>query len=100
MNSAAIVSRLPATARLFLMAIGTPANGRSSPAPMPSASASASSAKTSTNALSSGFRLSMRSSDASTSSREESSPERTRPASSVTGRNIRSVAVASVKGLS
>ncbi len=90
MKLAAKVSRFPATPRLFLMAIGTPANGRGSPLPMASASASASSAKTSTNALSCGFSASMRSSEAWTSSRAESSPERTSSASSVTGRKRRS----------
>src|SRR4051812_11255444 len=88
------VRRLPATARLFLMAMGTPANGRSSPGPTLSASASASSAKTSTNALSVGLSSAIRSSEACTSSRAESSPERTSAASSWTGRNRRSAPAA------
>ncbi len=37
------VSRLPSTGRLFLIAMGTPASGRSSPALMPSAASNASS---------------------------------------------------------
>ena len=94
MNSAAKVSRLPLTARLFLMAIGTPANGRGSPAPTLSASASASSAKTSTNALSVGLSSAMRSSEVCTSSRAESWPERTSAASSWTGRKRRSAPAA------
>src|SRR5437868_5524533 len=94
MNSAASVSRLPAIARLFLMAIGTPANGRGSPGPMASAPASASSAKTSTNALSDGSSSAIRFSDASTSSRADRSPARTSAASSWTGRNSRSAPAA------
>ena len=42
----------PATGVLALMAIGTPANGRSSPGSIASAAASAPSASTSTNAFS------------------------------------------------
>src|SRR6202035_1184616 len=44
-------------------------------------------------ALSWGLSCSMRASDISTSSREETSPERTIAASSVAGRNIRSLSV-------
>jgi hypothetical protein len=84
------VRRWPASARLFLMATGTPAKGRSSPLAIPSAVASASSPMTSTNALRLGLSSSMRSSDACTSSRADSSPERTRLASSVAGRRRRS----------
>ena len=79
-------------ARLFLIAIGTPANGRSSPGRTAAAAAIASSWKTSTNAFSSGFSASMRSSEASTSSRAASSPEWTRAASSRAGRKSRSSA--------
>ena len=43
--------RSPATGTLALIAIGTPANGRSSPGSIASAAASAPSASTSTNAL-------------------------------------------------
>jgi len=71
------VSRLPATARLFLIAVRTPANGRGSPGAMATASASASAAKASTNALTCGLSALMRSSEVCTSSRAESSPQRT-----------------------
>ena len=47
-------------ARLFLIAIGTPANGRSSPGSTSSAAASARSASTSTNAFSCGLSSSIR----------------------------------------
>ena len=50
-----------ATGRLFLIAIGTPANGRSSPGSIAAAAASAPSRSTSTNALSCGSSASMRS---------------------------------------
>ena len=90
MKSAPKVRRWPATGTLFLIAIGTPANGRSSPARTSAAAARASSAKTSTNASSSGSSAAMRSSEAWTSSVAPSSPERTRPPSSVAGRKRRS----------
>src|SRR5262249_53046747 len=76
------VRRRPAQARLFLIAIGTPANGRSSPAPTASAAASARSASTSTKALRAGSTAAIRSSEAATSSRAETSPARTSGASS------------------
>ena len=99
MKSAANVSRLPSTGAVVLDrdrdARRTAARR---PAPMPSAAASASSPKTSTNALSCGLSASMRSSEAWTSSRAESSPDRTLAASSVTGRNSRSAAAVSGTG--
>lgn len=76
---------------VVLIAVGTPANGRSSPGCTASAAASARSASTSTNALRAGFSSSILSSETSTSSRAETSPERTISASSVAGRNIRSL---------
>ena len=90
--SAPYVSRRPAIARLFFTAIGTPANGRSSPGWMAAAAASASSWKTSTNAFSSGLRSSMRRNEASTRSRADSSPARTAAARSSAGRRRRSSA--------
>ena len=81
------VSRMPVTGRLFLIAVGTPANGRSSPGAIASAAARAPSSSTSTNAFSSGLSSSMRSRDVSTSSREDTSPSRTIAASSVADRN-------------
>ena len=56
---------------------GTPQSGRSSPALTPSASASARSPHTVTNAFRVGFKRSIASSDASTSSRARTSPSRT-----------------------
>src|SRR4051812_34088523 len=73
------------------MAIGTPANGRSSPGSIVSAVASAPSASTSTNALISPLRSSIRSSAAVTTSRARSSPPRTWAASSPTLMAIRSL---------
>ena len=81
----------PATGVLALIAIGTPANGRSSPGSMGSAAASAPSASTSTNALSLGSRSSIRSSVAVTTSRARSSPPRTWAASSPTLMAMRSL---------
>ena len=52
---------MPATGRLFLIAIGTPANGRWSPAPIASAVRERASASTWMNALSVGLSSSMRS---------------------------------------
>ena len=54
------MSRRPLTARLFLIAIGTPANGRSSPGPPRPRPRSARSASISTNAFSCGLSSSMR----------------------------------------
>src|SRR6478735_1445099 len=87
MKSAANVSRRPAIGRLFLIAMGTPANGRSSPPEMASASARASSANTSTKALRSPSSSSMRASEASTSSRLDSVPSRMSAARSIAERN-------------
>ena len=81
----------PSTGTLALIAIGTPANGRSSPGSIPSAAASARSASTSTNAFSLPSSDSIRSSEAWTSSRAASSPPRTRAARSATGVNMRSL---------
>ena len=93
------VSGLPAHAGpTSLIAIGTPANGRSSPGSTASAAASAPSASTRMKALTRSSSASMRDREASTSSRAVSSPARTREASSVAGRKRRSVAVASVMG--
>jgi hypothetical protein len=89
------VVRTPAVrATRSLIAIGTPANGRGSPASIWSAAASACSAVISTKAFSSPFRASMASSDASTSSRAVTSPSRTRRACSSAGRNISSSSIA------
>src|SRR3954453_13910140 len=90
MKSAQYVRRRPAIARLFLIAIGTPAYGRGSSGPISPASASASSANKTTKALSSGLRASMASSEACTTSRADSSPKRTIPARTSTGRNMKS----------
>src|SRR5215207_1458992 len=73
------------------MAIGTPANGRSSPGSIVSATARAPSASTSTNALIRPSRSSIRSSDSVTTSRARSSPPRTWAASSPTVMDIRSL---------
>src|SRR3979409_1312841 len=86
------VSGSPSTGVRSLIPIGTPANGRSSPGPIASAAARARSASNATKAFRVGLSASMRSSDASTSSREVTSPVRTRSASSVTGRKRRSAA--------
>jgi len=72
------------------MPIGTPANGRWSPGPIPSAAASAPSVSTSVKAFTCESTASILRSDASTSSRALSSPERTSAASSVAGRKSRS----------
>src|SRR2546421_3811512 len=90
------VSGRPSTGVRSLIPIGTPANGRSSPGPMASAAASARSASTATKAFTVGLSASIRSRDASTSSREVTSPSRTRSASSVTGRKRRSAAAVGV----
>ena len=88
------VVRTPSvSATRSLIAIGTPASGRSSPGWTASASASARSSQSVTNAFSSPFRRSIASSEASTSSRADTSPSRTMPASSIAGRNIRSFAI-------
>src|SRR5688572_18093805 len=81
----------PSTGTLALTAIGTPANGRVSPGWISSAAASARSASTSTNAFSSPSSASIRSRLACTSSREDSSPPRTRAARSPAGVNMRSL---------
>ena len=60
---------LPGDGRLFLIAIGTPANGRSSPGRSRRRRPAPRSSKTSMNALRLGFSASIRESDASTSSR-------------------------------
>src|SRR4051794_35804431 len=73
------------------MAIGTPAKGRSSPGSIVSAVARAPSASTSTNALISPSRSSIRSSAAVTTSRARSSPPRTWAASSPTLMAMRSL---------
>jgi hypothetical protein len=80
----------PSTGTFALMAIGTPANGRSSPGSIVSAAASARSASTSTNALIGPSRASIRSIAAPTVSRADSSPPRTSAASSPAGLIIRS----------
>ena len=84
------VRRSPWTARLFLIAIGTPANGRSSPDAIAPAAARAPSWSTSTNALIARSTSSMRRSEASTSSGADSCPERTSAASSSAGRRMSS----------
>jgi hypothetical protein len=81
---------MPSTGWLSLIAIGTPANGRGSFGPIASAAASAPSASMCTNALIWPLSVSIRSSEADTSSRAVSSPERTSSASSLTGRYRRS----------
>ena len=81
----------PSTGTLALIAIGTPANGRASPGWISSAAASARSASTSTNAFRSPSSAPIRSRLACTSSRAESSPPRTRAASSPAGVNMRSL---------
>ena len=86
---------MPATGTLDLIAIGTPANGRSSPGSIASAASSARSASTSTKALTCSSRSSIRASAAETTSRAAISPPRTSAASSWTGLSIRSVALMS-----
>ena len=81
----------PATGTLALIAIGTPANGRSSPGSIASAAASARSASTSTNAFRVGSSASMRSSAEVTTSRALNSPPRTWAARSPTDMDMRSV---------
>ena len=81
-----MVSGIPATARLSLTAIGTPANGRGSPARIACAVASADSCATWVNALMRGSSSAIRSSEAWTSSTALSSPERISSASSIAGR--------------
>ena len=82
----------PATGAVrSLIPMGTPANGRSSPTPIASAAASAPSESTRVNAFTRPSTSSMRASDASTNSRELTSPERTKDASSVAGPYSRSV---------
>src|SRR3954469_24143556 len=73
-----------ATGTLALIAIGTPANGRSSPGSIASAVASAPSASTATKALRVGSSASIRSSVSVTTSRALSSPPRTCAAMSAT----------------
>src|SRR3954454_8667779 len=89
-RSHACVSRQPRIARLFLIAIGTPANGRGSSVPTPAACSIARSPSMSMKAPSCGSSASMRRTLVSTSSRALRSPRRTRPASSPAGRNMRS----------
>ncbi len=96
MRSAQRVRRRPSTGRLFLIAIGTPANGRSSPGSIAAATARAPSRSTSTNAFSVGSSSSTRRREASTSSSAEISPSRTSAARSVTGRCIRSASLATL----
>src|SRR4051812_28684733 len=81
----------PATGVLALIAIGTPANGRSSPGSIRSAAASAPSASTSMKALMRPSRSSIRSSAAVTTSRARSSPPLTWAASSPTLMAMRSL---------
>ena len=81
----------PLTGAPSLIAIGTPANGRSSPGPIASAAARALSASTWTKALISPSSAPMASSDVRTSSRELTSPERIMAASSVAGLNMSSL---------
>ena len=89
-----MVVRTPSvSATRSLIAIGTPASGRSSPRCTASASARARSSHSVTNAFSSPFRRPMASYEASTSSRAETSPALTAAASSPAGRNIRSSAI-------
>ena len=92
------VSGIPSTGWLSLIAIGTPANGRSSPGPIASAAASARSPSTCVKALSCPSSVSIRSSEADTSSRALISPERTSAASSLAGRKRRSCTVAPCRG--
>ena len=68
-RSLPIVSGIPVTARLSLIAIGTPANGLESPGSIASAAASADSCATWVKALIVGWSSSIRRSDASVSSR-------------------------------
>ena len=76
---------MPATGAVSLIAMGTPANGRGSSASTASAAASAPSGSRWQKAFSSGWSASIRASEASTSSREDSSPVRIRRASSPAG---------------
>ena len=73
-----------------MIAIGTPANGRSSPGSIASAAASAPSESTSTKALTTGSSASIRSSAAVVTSRALNSPPRTCAARSPTVMNMRS----------
>src|ERR1041385_7130968 len=93
------VRRSPFTGRLFLIAIGTPAKGRSSPAEICAAACSAPSSSTCTKAFSAGFSSSMRSSEACASSRAETSPARTIAASSTALRNISSPSLIALRSL-
>src|SRR4051812_39204919 len=89
------VVRMPSVHAIrSLIAMGTPASGRSSPCSTASASASARSAATVTKAFSSSFSASIARSDSSTSSRELTSPARISSACSVAGRVRYSVAMA------
>jgi hypothetical protein len=72
---------MPATGRLSLIAIGTPANGRGSPGSMSSAAESADSAPTCVKALICGSSAAIASSESCTSSVALSAPERTIDAS-------------------
>ena len=87
----------PATSWSSLIATGTPYSGRPSRSPSASASARARSAKTTRNALSRGFRCSMRSRHASTSSRGETSPAATISAWRATPAKTRSAASTAAK---
>src|SRR4051794_7535110 len=90
-----LVVRMPSVQAIrSLIAIGTPASGRSSPCWTASASASARSAASVTKAFSSSFSASIVRSDSSTSSRELTSPARINSACSVAGRVRYSVAMA------
>jgi len=86
-----IVIGIPATARLSLIAIGTPANGRGSPGSIAAAAARAPSGSTNVNALTRGLSRSIASNDASTSSPAEISPARTEAANCTAGRLSSSV---------
>jgi len=76
---------IPATGRLSLIAIGTPANGRGSPDSIASASSIADSCATWVNALIVGSSSSIRARESDTSSTADTSPERTMAASSPAG---------------
>jgi hypothetical protein len=82
---------IPSTGTLALIATGTPANGRVSPGWISSAAASARSASTSMKAFKPLSSSAIRSSEACTSSRADSSPPRTRAAKSPAGVNMRSL---------
>ena len=77
-----VVGRSSVAESRSLSPTGTPQSGRGSPGRTASASASARSAQSATNAFSSGFSRSTVASEASTSSRAETSPARTAPACS------------------